>query len=133
MPDLKKKRDNLCSAYDRLCEAAEAYHRDTGNSIIRDGMIQRFEFTVELSWKTLKAVLEDQGVIGADTPKAAFREAYAANLIVNEEPWLLMLLDRNLTSHVYREDVATAIATRILNGYLDAFGGLIHTLAAHIN
>lgn len=133
MPDLKKKRENLCSAYDRLCEAAEAYRKDIANTIIRDGMIQRFEFTVELCWKTLKAILEDQGIIGADTPKAAFREAYAANLLAHEDLWLGMLHDRNLTSHVYREDVATAIATHILNDYLTAFDSLLHTLAATIN
>ncbi|WP_367142724.1 HI0074 family nucleotidyltransferase substrate-binding subunit [Desulfosporosinus sp.] len=68
------------------------------NDLLRDGVIQRFEFTFELAWKTLKAVFEDEGLIGLNSPKTVLREAFAMGLIQDDELWLTMLSDRNSTS-----------------------------------
>ena len=52
------------------------------NDIVRDSAIQRFEFTLDLSWKALKAYLEDKKGIVCASPKECFREA-ALRLYLN--------------------------------------------------
>lgn len=61
-----------------------------------DGALQRFEFTFELFWKTLKLHLDQEGII-VGTPKQCFKEAYRLGLIRDEASALRMLDDRNLT------------------------------------
>lgn len=79
-----------------------------------DATIQRFEFTIELSWQFLKDYFFENGLDIA-YPKAIFQAAFSANLIDNEEIWLQMLTDRNLTSHTYNEKLADEIYFRIRN------------------
>jgi len=75
-----------------------------------DGTIQRFGFTFELAWKTLKAFLEDQG-IQCQSPKGCLKEAFRLGWIAvdDEEKWLALLQARNMTAHVYNEDMAREI------------------------
>lgn len=77
-----------------------------------DGTIQRFEFAIEVCWKTLKRALAYEG-IEALTPREAIVESFAAELISDEWAWLEMLRDRNLTSHLYDEATALSIYGRI--------------------
>jgi nucleotidyltransferase substrate binding protein (TIGR01987 family) len=77
-----------------------------------DGTIQRFEFTFELTWKVLKAYLEDQG-ISSYSPKTCLKEAFKIGWIKNEEGWLILLQARNMTSHVYNEQMAMDIYKEI--------------------
>lgn len=72
------------------------------------GAIQAFEFTYELSWKTMKRILEKRGV-EAQSPRETFREAARNRLIQNPEQWFIFLEKRNLTSHTYKEENAQAI------------------------
>jgi nucleotidyltransferase substrate binding protein (TIGR01987 family) len=78
-----------------------------------DAVIQRFEFSIELFWKTLKHLLAASG-IEAKTPKACLQEAFAAGWLGDDDAvWIAMLKDRNLTSHTYKEDLAEEISGRI--------------------
>ena len=77
--------------------------------IIRDAAIQRFEFTYELLWKTLKAFLEEYHGIRVNSPRQTFKEAYRIELISNEEVFLDMLEARNLLAHTYSETESIAI------------------------
>ncbi|WP_416147299.1 HI0074 family nucleotidyltransferase substrate-binding subunit [Salipaludibacillus sp. HK11] len=77
-----------------------------------DGTIHRFEFTIELYWKTLKRVLLSEG-IEANTPKEILKGAFQAGWLENEEAWLQMLKDKNLTSHTYVEESALLIVHNI--------------------
>ncbi len=63
---------------------------DEADDLSIDGVIQRFEF----AWKTLKALFEDEGLTGLNSPKTVLREAFVAELIKDEELWLDMLSDR---------------------------------------
>jgi len=78
-----------------------------------DATIQRFEFTIELFWKSLKYLLVEKGV-DVRYPKEILQAAYAGGLIDQESAWILMLHDRNLTSHTYNEDLADEIYQRII-------------------
>jgi nucleotidyltransferase substrate binding protein (TIGR01987 family) len=82
------------------------------SDVIRDATIQRFEFTFELLWKTLKMFLEAQGIL-AKSPKEALQEAFRLRWIRKEEVFLSMLDARNLMSHVYDEKEARAVAKEI--------------------
>ena len=77
-----------------------------------DGTIQRFEFTLELYWKTLKRLLLSEG-IDAKTPRETLKEAFQAGWLEDEKAWLQMLKDRNETSHVYDEEMALKILANI--------------------
>lgn len=79
---------------------------------IVDASIQRFEFTIELFWRLLRHILESKGV-DVQYPKDVLREAYRGHLIDQEEIWLSMLKDRNMTSHTYDERLADVIFERI--------------------
>lgn len=128
MSKLETKLINFKNALDRLREAVVEFKREDASDVVRDGLIQRFEFTYELSWKTTKEYLEDIGIVDKNSPKAVIKEAYVQKLIVNEKNWLLMLNDRNMTSHVYREEMAEEIAERITTYYVKEFELLLERL-----
>jgi nucleotidyltransferase substrate binding protein (TIGR01987 family) len=87
--------------------------------LIRDATIQRFEFTFEVIWKTLKLYLERQGH-ECGGPRPTLKKAFTENLIATPEEadlWLRMLEDRNLTSHAYDEALAGRIYRNIVQDY----------------
>ena len=128
MNKLEIKLSNFKNALERLKEAVDEYKKENASDVIRDGVIQRFEFTYELSWKTTKEYLESIGLIDINSPKLVFKEAFAQRLIEDETIWLLMLNDRNKTSHIYNEKMANEIAERIVNSYIEVFETLIAKL-----
>lgn len=85
----------------------------------REGVVQRFEYTFELAWLTLKDRLEYDGVIlSTVTPRNVIREAFRAKLIEDGDGWIDMLTDRNLMSHTYDFDRFEAVIGRISERYL---------------
>jgi nucleotidyltransferase substrate binding protein (TIGR01987 family) len=75
------------------------------NEFIRDSVIQRFEFSVELAWKTSKKIM------GTSTtaPKDVVREMAQSGYIDDVELWLKSIDQRNLSSHTYKEDIAEMV------------------------
>ena len=102
---LKKSLMNLRKATNRFAEALQ----EPESSIVMDATIQRFEFTYELMWKTLKIFLEDIHGIRAVSPRLVFKEAYALSIIEQEDIFLEMIQSRNLLSHTYNEEQAEQI------------------------
>lgn len=98
----------------------EAINEDPDKSIIIDGTIQRFEFTFELSWKLMKAILNYQGIDCA-APRDAIKEGFQKNLIADGEGWIEMLDDRNRTSHLYDEKESEKIYAKIKTIYVRLF------------
>ena len=78
-----------------------------------DGTIQRFEFCIELFWKFLKKKLFYEYGIEINGPKKVMQQAYANKLIHDENIWIQMLDDRNLTSHTYDQTLADTIYDNI--------------------
>ncbi len=89
--------------------------REPFSVIVRDAAIQRFEYTFEALWKFLKEYLKDNEGIIVNTPKAVFREAFAAGILGEDETikFLEMTDSRNNTSHTYKEEIADAIYEKI--------------------
>lgn len=81
--------------------------------IERDAMIQRFEFTFDLGWKTLKTLLEEVHSTEAQTPLQAFQEAIRIGILVESPVWLAMRDMRNLTSHSYSEATAIKLVEQV--------------------
>ncbi|MFR3790356.1 MAG: nucleotidyltransferase substrate binding protein [Blautia massiliensis (ex Durand et al. 2017)] len=114
-----QKIENYHHALAQLAEAVQIYTQDPNDSLYRDGLIQRFEFTVELAWKSLKEYLEDQGtILGIASPRGVLKEAYAAGAIMDAETWNHIIEARNITSHVYDEKTAQAVAGQIAREFL---------------
>ena len=113
------KIDNFEKGLNRLKEAVKRAKDD----LDKDGVIQRFEFTVELLWKVLKAVLAYQG-IECYSPRSCIKEAFKANLIEDDEVILDMLEDRNKSSHIYSEVTSEEIFERIKRVYINYLNNL---------
>jgi nucleotidyltransferase substrate binding protein (TIGR01987 family) len=86
------------------------------------GLIQAFEFTFELFWKTFQKLAPEAG-LEAPSPREALLAGVKLRLITVDErdDWSQMLRDRNLTSHTYNASVADEILERLLDRYLPRF------------
>lgn len=112
----KEALESLNRALVRLEEALKESKNQTGSTLYIDGTIQRFEFCIELLWKTLRRALLELG-LESGSPREAIQMGYQAGLIQNEKLWLQMLRDRNQTSHTYEEETAREIFERIPEYY----------------
>ncbi|WP_295427666.1 nucleotidyltransferase substrate binding protein [uncultured Thiodictyon sp.] len=111
----------------RLDEGLARYLRETSDLQIRDGLIQRFEFTYELSHKTLKRYLEETSASPAQYDGMSFadliRSANEAGLLLSDWPaWRGFREMRNQTSHAYDE----AVAQKVVAGIPAFLGEVIH-------
>ena len=119
--------ENLTNAVERLHEGVQAYQENPAK-IIRDGVIQRFEFTCELAWKTTREFLLDQGFTELNSPKATMRKAFSYGLIDDEQAWIVLLNARNQTSHLYDDATAQEIYSQIESEFVSLFDKLIEQL-----
>jgi nucleotidyltransferase substrate binding protein (TIGR01987 family) len=105
-------------AIQRLDEGMVRYLTDTSDTQIRDGLIQRFEFTYELSHKMLKRYLESASPSPGEFDSADFpyliRSANERGMLLGDWPQWKQYRDmRAKTSHTYDEDIALAVVTGI--------------------
>lgn len=114
------KAEQFAKALMRTKEAA-AECAASESSVMRDGVIQRFEFTCELAWKACREYLLEEGFVGIDSPKSAMRQAYSSGLIDDEQGWLSLLQARSLTSHMYSEQQTKEIYEEIVGTYIGLF------------
>lgn len=91
------------------------------NEIIKEGLIQRFEYTHELAWNVMKDYAAYQGNTNVGGSRDATREAFQLQLISDGKNWMEMIGSRNKTSHTYNEETADEIYFKILNDYYPAF------------
>lgn len=102
---------SLGQAIIRLGEVIR-HKESTQNDYMQDAAIQRFEFVIELFWKVLKKMLTYEK-IESTTPREVLSKSFQFQLIDNEELWLKMLDDRNITSHAYKQEKAKQIFENI--------------------
>jgi nucleotidyltransferase substrate binding protein (TIGR01987 family) len=91
-----------------LSRLKSAVKNDPANDLERDGVIQRFGYTIELLWKVSKRVLEENGII-AVAPRDVIRELANIGWINNPEELIDFLKMRNEISHIYKEEVAQKV------------------------
>lgn len=118
MYDDRPNIEPLERAIERLEEGLERYRGDTSDLQIRDGLIQRFEFTYEQSHKTLKRYLEYTAatptLIDEMTFQDQIRTANEQGLLLGEWPeWRDYRKMRGMTSHSYSEAIALAVVAHI--------------------
>jgi nucleotidyltransferase substrate binding protein (TIGR01987 family) len=129
----KQRFQNFQRAFLLLKEALEKDISDY-NQLEKEGLIQRFEYTFELAWKTLKDKLENDGIILSKiSPKVVVKTAYEAKYLNNAELWLKMIGDRNLMSHTYDFSKFEEIILTIKNQYLLLLNDFYSELLTEIN
>ena len=115
----------------RLLRAAIDLGIEELSDLEKEGLVQRFETTLELGWNTLRDFLEFSGVtLATISPKTVVKEAFAAKLIPDGQLWIDMLNHRNLRSHTYDEEVFADAVEQIEARYLAAFEQLQTLLEA---
>lgn len=108
----------LARAIARLDEGLTRYLADTSDAQIRDGLIQRFEFTYDLSTKMLRRVLEAAADIPEQIDQMSFpaliRTADEQKLLRGSWPeWRVYREMRNITSHTCDEEKALQVVQGI--------------------
>lgn len=125
----RQRFENFQKALCLLHEGMRRYEKGDLDSLAKEGVIQRFEFTFELAWKTLRDYLENEGVLLAQvTPRTVVKEAFAARIIADGDGWIEMLERRNLLSHTYDEQRFEEALARIGAKYLGLLEALLHFL-----
>ncbi|WP_439257223.1 nucleotidyltransferase substrate binding protein [Lonepinella sp. BR2271] len=112
---LKQRFEHYQKALTQLMEAVEKYS-NTQENIIKEGLIQRFEFTHELAWKLMKDILQYEGDFEGGS-RTATREAFNLGYISQGEVWMEMIKTRNLTVHTYNEDILEDEFNKIISQY----------------
>ena len=82
------------------------------------GLVQIFEFSFELAWKTLQDLLHDDG-FSAKSPRETIRQAFEADYLTEDETEIMLeaLEKRNVLSHTYQETIAQEAETLIKDRY----------------
>ena len=113
--DIQLKQQQTQRALTSLEELVSKYSENQSDVILRDALIQRFEYSTEAFWKYLKAYLQNEHNLSANSPREVIRTGLSAKLYSEKtsQELLQMLDDRNLTSHTYVEELAESIAHRI--------------------
>ncbi|MDU8923454.1 nucleotidyltransferase substrate binding protein [Pasteurellaceae bacterium LIM206] len=108
----------LRNAVARLSQGLVRYLQDTGDEQIRDGLIQRFEFTYEISHKMLKRYLEQTSANPTGYDSMNFQDLIRSGnerglLLGNWTDWKQYREMRSRTSHTYGEETAIAVVENI--------------------
>ena len=99
---------NAFKKFSDIVARREEFINDGLEDIYLDVVVKRFEFTYEMSWKTLKRYLEYLG-LNPKNPRASFKEGFSQGLISDEDVWLSMIEMRNLSAHIYDESEISEI------------------------
>ncbi len=91
--------------YEKALKALEIALLSPKTDLNRDATIQRFEFCVELAWKTAKKLMQTSNSV----PKTVIREMADQGLILNPTVWFSYIEARNLSSHTYKEELAEKV------------------------
>ena len=122
----KQRFQNFIRAFTLLRSALDDRELDTFSDLEKEGIIQRFEYTFELSWKTFKNYLEYTGVVIIEaSPRRVIKQCASsgifANAKINPETYMDMMLERNLLSHTYDSEKFNEALVRLKKEYLAEF------------
>lgn len=134
----EQRFSNYIKAVDKLSQSVKYIRKNFNmeelledeilDEMIKEGVIQRFEYTHELAWNVMKDYAEYQGNSNIGGSRDASREAFQLKLVTNGHIWMDMITSRNKTSHTYNEATANEIYDKILKEYYPAFIEFKHTM-----
>lgn len=132
----EQRFSNFVKALDKLSQAVEYIkHNFTEDDdpiedcdssyvldeMIKEGLIERFEYTHELAWNVMKDYARFQGNANVGGSRDSTREAFQIKIVSDAKVWMDMIGSRNKTSHTYNEEIADEIFSKILKEYYPAF------------
>ena len=112
----KQRFQNYEQAFHRLSRAIEIVRITPDDDLLQSGLVQTYEYTFELAWKTLKDYLEMEGFL-LRSPRETIRQGFQSGYITNAEDWLQALADRNLTVHIYDDEIIVRVLRDIYERY----------------
>ena len=119
MEDIRwqQRFSNYQKALARLSEAVNVLNEcdnvGSEQDLLKEGLIQRFEYTHELAWKVMKDYLEYQGYVDIRGSRDAIRKSLELD-ILSDRRWMATIEARNLTSHNYDDETAVFLDQRSL-------------------
>ena len=119
---------NYQRAVQQLQKAVELSQERKLSDLESQGLIQCFEYTHELAWKTLKDYLESQAIVSLIGSKDVVREAFKLGILTQGDVWMQMIKSRNETSHIYDEKAISEITVKIIKDYFPQFQYLVMEL-----
>ena len=117
-------RSNFLRAVMRLQDVLQVDESD----IVRDSLIQRFEFSYELAWKCLFYWLRDQGETVPEMVRPVIQAAFRAGIIDDPQTWERIKDNRDETSHTYNEGKAVEVAAFLREHAISVFESLADRL-----
>lgn len=108
--------DNFQQAFKRLEEAIDRVKDSSRDDLLIAGLIQTYEFTLELGWKTMKDFLYEKG-FDLHGSKDAMKQAFQEGFIKDGRMWMQAIDDRNITAHTYDSKVADDVLKKIRKDY----------------
>lgn len=125
----RQRFENFDKAYAQFRDAILQFEKLS--KLEKEGLIQRFEYTFELAWKTLKDYLESQEV-NVKFPREVIKESFHYELIQDGDIWMDMLEKRNLLSHTYNEERFNIAVQKIYEEYYEAISQVYKELGGRI-
>jgi nucleotidyltransferase substrate binding protein (TIGR01987 family) len=120
----EQRFSNYRKALAKLEEGIKTLQLEELNELEKEGLIQRFEYTYELAWKTLQDLLKFKGYLDIAGPNPTLQQAFQDGYIQDGNVWKNMKKSRDLSTHTYDEETAENIYESIRNWYFDAFKAL---------
>lgn len=123
---MERATENFAWAVLRLQEVCAL---DSSDWVHQLAIIKMFELSYETGWKAIRARLLDLGEdVAGPRPVIAAGMRYQLMGSAEESIWLEMPKDRNLSTHVYNQEIAADLVPRIIGNYLPALEQLKEVL-----
>ena len=109
---------NFHKACQRLIEVTESGKTiDDLSELEQEGLVQRFEYTFELAWKTMQDLMTYKGYEFMTGPNGTMKMAFEDGLITDHTGWRKMAQSRNTLTHVYDNEEVRAIILLIFSNF----------------
>ena len=116
-----KKYENFVRALANLASSNRI--KPPYSPVEQAGIVKLFEICYEQAWKMMKEIMEYHGLNPDKTgsPRLITKLAYQNHLINDQEAWLNILDNRNLTTHIYDDEESLAAIKKIQKIYVPLF------------
>ena len=128
----QQRFENFRKAFSNLQRGVQLSEDKKLNDLEQQGLIQSFEFSFELAWKTIKDYLEFNQV-EAKFPRDVIKKAFQYAIIDDGDAWMDMLEKRNLMAHTYDETKAQLALKLITTQYFEQLEQLHNWLNSKLN